>query len=180
MISLLTNKELLQRFTAEIAPYVSIHDADMARAFAKELGVDKEKMYRALVLANLVTIHQKTTIGRLSAFCGAVSAGAGAGAGIAYLLDGSLEAISHTVVNAIATTGGMVCDGAKSSCATKIATAIEAAILGYYMHKADKDLQPDDGIVGETPEHTIANVGRMAKLGMKETNEEIIKIMIGK
>ena len=132
------------------------------------------------VLANLVTIHQKTTIGRLSAFCGAVSAGAGAGAGIAYLLDGSLEAISHTVVNAIATTGGMVCDGAKSSCATKIATAIEAAILGYHMHKAGKDLQPDDGIVGETPEHTIANVGRMAKFGMKETNEEIIKIMIGK
>ena len=148
--------------------------------YAKELGVDKEKMYRALVLANLVTIHQKTTIGRLSAFCGAVSAGAGAGAGIAYLLDGSLEAISHTVVNAIATTGGMVCDGAKSSCATKIASAIEAAILGFYMHKAGKDLQPDDGIVGETPEHTIANVGRMAKFGMKETNEEIIKIMIGK
>ena len=148
--------------------------------YAKELGVDKEKMYRALVLANLVTIHQKTTIGRLSAFCGAVSAGAGAGAGIAYLLDGSLEAISHTVVNAIATTGGMVCDGAKSSCATKIASAIEAAILGYHMHKAGKDLQPDDGIVGETPEHTIANVGRMAKFGMKETNEEIIKIMIGK
>ena len=148
--------------------------------YAKELGVDKEKMYRALVLANLVTIHQKTTIGRLSAFCGAVSAGAGAGAGIAYLLDGSLEAISHTVVNAIATTGGMVCDGAKSSCATKIATAIDAAILGYHMYKAGKDLQPDDGIVGETPEHTIANVGRMAKLGMKETNEEIIKIMIGK
>ena len=148
--------------------------------YAKELGVDKEKMYRALVLANLVTIHQKTTIGRLSAFCGAVSAGAGAGAGIAYLLDGSLEAISHTVVNAIATTGGMVCDGAKSSCATKIAAAIEAAILGFHMHKAGKDLQPDDGIVGETPEHTIANVGRMAKFGMKETNEEIIKIMIGK
>ena len=148
--------------------------------YAKELGVDKEKMYRALVLANLVTIHQKTTIGRLSAFCGAVSAGAGAGAGIAYLLDGSLEAISHTVVNAIATTGGMVCDGAKSSCATKIATAIDAAILGYHMYKAGKDLQPDDGIVGETPEHTIANVGRMAKLGMKETNEEIIKIMISK
>ena len=112
--------------------------------------------------------------------CGAVSAGAGAGAGIAYLLDGSLEAISHTVVNAIATTGGMVCDGAKSSCATKIAMAIDAAILGYHMYKAGKDLQPDDGIVGETAEHTISNVGRMAKLGMKETNEEIIKIMIGK
>ena len=148
--------------------------------YAKELGVDKEKLYRALVLANLVTIHQKTTIGRLSAFCGAVSAGAGAGAGIAYLLSGDLEAISATVVNAIATTGGMVCDGAKSSCATKIASAVEAAILGYHMHVAGKDLQPDDGIVGQTAEVTIANVGRMAKFGMKETNEEIIKIMIGK
>ena len=148
--------------------------------YAKELGVTKEKMFRALVLANLVTIHQKTTIGRLSAFCGAVSAGAGAGAGIAYLLGADLDGISHTVVNAIATTGGMVCDGAKSSCATKIATAVEAGILGYHMHLAGKDLQPDDGIVGETPEKTIANVGRMAKFGMKETNEEIIKIMIGK
>ena len=148
--------------------------------YAKELGVSEEKMFRALVLANLVTIHQKTPIGRLSAFCGAVSAGAGAGAGIAYLLGGDADAIGHTVVNAIATTGGMVCDGAKSSCATKIATAVEAGILGYRMHLAGKDLQPDDGIVGETAEQTIANVGRMAKFGMKETNEEIIKIMIGK
>ena len=136
-------------------------------------------MYRALVLANLVTIHQKTSIGRLSAFCGAVSAGAGAGAGIAYLLGEDLDGISHTVVNAIATTGGMVCDGAKSSCATKIACAVEAAILGYHMHKNGQYLQPEDGIVAECPEQTITNVGRMAKLGMKETNEEIIKIMIG-
>ncbi len=147
--------------------------------YAKELNVDNEKMIRALVLANLVTIHQKTPIGRLSAFCGAVSAGAGAGAGIAYLLGGDIDAISHTVVNAIATTGGMVCDGAKSSCATKIASAVEAGILGYQMHLAGKDFQPDDGIVGDTPEKTIENIGRMAKFGMKETNEEIIKIMIG-
>lgn len=147
--------------------------------YAKELGVSREKMYRALVLANLVTIHQKTSIGRLSAFCGAVSAGAGAGAGIAYLLGEDLDGISHTVVNAIATTGGMVCDGAKSSCATKIAAAVEAAILGYHMHVRGQDLQPDDGIIADTAEQTILNVGRMAKLGMKETNEEIIKIMIG-
>lgn len=147
--------------------------------YSKELGVSKEKMLRALVLANLVTIHQKTSIGRLSAFCGAASAGAGAGAGIAWLLGEDLDGISHTVVNAIATTGGMVCDGAKASCASKIATAVEAAILGYHMHKNGKDLQPEDGIVAECPEQTIANVGRMAKLGMKETNEEIIKIMIG-
>ena len=147
--------------------------------YAKELGVDKETLYRALVLANLVTIHQKTSIGRLSAFCGAVSAGAGAGAGIAWLLGEDLDGISHTVVNAIATTGGMVCDGAKASCATKIANAVEAAILGYHLHKNGQDLQPEDGIVAETAEQTILNVGRMAKLGMKETNEEIIKIMIG-
>ncbi|MBR5252066.1 MAG: serine dehydratase subunit alpha family protein [Oscillospiraceae bacterium] len=147
--------------------------------YAKELGADKEKMYRALVLANLVTIHQKTSIGRLSAFCGAVSAAAGAGAGIAYLLGADLDGIAHTVVNTIATTGGMVCDGAKSSCATKIATALEAAILGYHLHVRGLDLQPEDGIIDHCPEQTILNVGRMAKLGMKETNEEIIKIMIG-
>ena len=148
--------------------------------YAKELNVGKEKMYRALVLANLVTIHQKTPIGRLSAFCGAVSAGAGAGAGIAYLLGGDVNAIGHTVVNAICTTGGMVCDGAKASCASKIATAVEAGIIGYRMHLMGQDLQPDDGIVGDTAEHTIKNVGRLARQGMKETNEEIIRIMIGK
>ena len=148
--------------------------------YAKELGADRETMYRALVLANLVTIHQKTPIGRLSAFCGAVSAGAGAGAGIAYLLGADADAIGHTVVNAIATTGGMICDGAKSSCATKIATAVEAGILGYRMHLLGKDFQPEDGIVAATAEQTINNVGRIARLGMKETNEEIIKIMIGK
>lgn len=148
--------------------------------YAKELGADRETMYRALVLANLVTIHQKTPIGRLSAFCGAVSAGAGAGAGIAYLLGADADAIGHTVVNAIATTGGMICDGAKSSCATKIATAVEAGILGYRMHLLGKDFQPEDGIVAANAEQTINNVGRIARLGMKETNEEIIKIMIGK
>ena len=148
--------------------------------YAKELGVSKEKMYRALVLANLVTIHQKTPIGRLSAFCGAVSAGAGAGAGIAYLLGADVDAIGHTVVNAICTTGGMVCDGAKASCATKIATAVEAGIIGYRMHLLGNDFKADDGIVAETAEKTIKNVGRLARQGMKETNEEIIRIMIGK
>ena len=147
--------------------------------YAKDLGVSDEKLYRALALANLVTIHQKTSIGRLSAFCGAVSAGAGAGAGIAYLLGSDENGISHTVANAIATTGGMFCDGAKASCASKIATAVEAGILGYNMHIRNQDLQPDDGLVGNTPEDTIANVGRMAKVGMQGTNDEIIKIMVG-
>ena len=147
--------------------------------YAKELKASDEKLYRALALANLTTIHQKTSIGRLSAFCGAVSAGAGAGAGIAYLMGTDLDGISHTVANAIATTGGIVCDGAKASCASKIATAVEAGILGYNMHVQNQNFQPDDGLVGETPEETIANIGRLGKEGMKGTNEEIIKIMVG-
>ena len=147
--------------------------------YAKELKVGEDKLFRALAVANLVTIHQKTSIGRLSAFCGAVSAGAGAGAGIAYLLGTDLDGISHTVANAIATTGGMVCDGAKASCASKIATAVEAGIMGYTMHTNNNNFQPDDGLVGQTPEQTIANIGRLGKEGMKSTNEEIIKIMVG-
>ncbi len=147
--------------------------------YAKELNVSEDKLYRALAVANLVTIHQKTSIGRLSAFCGAVSAGAGAGAGIAYLHDADVDAISHTVANAIATTGGIVCDGAKASCASKIASAVEAGILGYNMHVRNMDFQADDGLVGETPEQTIANIGRLAKQGMDATNTEIISIMVG-
>ncbi|MBQ8803108.1 MAG: serine dehydratase subunit alpha family protein [Tyzzerella sp.] len=147
--------------------------------YAKELNVGEEKMYRALALSNLVTIHQKTGIGRLSAFCGAVSAGAGAGAGIAYLKGASLDGISHTVVNALANTGGIVCDGAKASCAAKIASAVEAGILGYNMHLSGNDFLPEDGLVAETPEKTIENIGRLGKEGMKNTNEEIIKMMVG-
>ena len=147
--------------------------------YAKEFGVSEEKLYRALTVANLVTIHQKTSIGRLSAFCGAVSAGAGAGAGIAYLKGADAAGISHTVANAIAITGGIVCDGAKASCAGKIASAVEAGILGYEMHIRNLDFQPEDGLVGSTPEATIANIGRLGKQGMKQTNEEIISIMVG-
>ena len=147
--------------------------------YAKELQVSEDKLFRALAVANLVTIHQKTSIGRLSAFCGAVSAGAGAGAGIAYLLGTDVDGISHTVANAIATTGGMVCDGAKASCASKIATAVEAGLMGYTMQVQNNNFQPDDGLVGQTPEQTIANIGRLGKQGMKQTNEEIIKIMVG-
>ena len=147
--------------------------------YARDYQASDERLYRALTVANLVTIHQKTSIGRLSAFCGAVSAGAGAGAGIAYLQGADLDGISHTVANAIATTGGIVCDGAKASCASKIATAVEAGILGYNMHIRNQNFQPDDGLVGEDPEETIANIGRLGKEGMKHTNEEIIRIMVG-
>ena len=147
--------------------------------YAKELQVSEEKLYRALVLSNLVTIHQKTSIGRLSAFCGAVSAGAGAGAGIGYLLGTDCEGIAHIVVNTLANTSGIVCDGAKSSCAAKIASAVDAGILGFYMHKNGQDFEEGDGLVATHAEQTIGNIGRLGKKGMKRTNEEIIKMMVG-
>ena len=147
--------------------------------YAKELNASEETLYRALVLSNLVTIHQKTSIGRLSAFCGAVSAGAGAGAGIGYLLGTDCDGIAHIVVNTLANTGGIVCDGAKSSCAAKIASAVDAGILGYYMHKDGQDFEEGDGLVADCAEQTIGNIGRLGKKGMKRTNEEIIKMMVG-
>lgn len=147
--------------------------------YAKELGVSEEKLYRALVLSNLVTIHQKTGIGRLSAFCGAVSAGAGAGVGIGYLLGTDCDGAAHIVVNALANTSGIVCDGAKSSCAAKIASAVDAGILGYYMHKNGQDFEEGDGLIADCAEDTIGNIGRLGKKGMKLTNEEIIKMMVG-
>lgn len=146
--------------------------------YAKELGVGEEKMYRALALSNLVAIHQKTGIGRLSAYCGAVSAGAAAGAGIAYLCGGGYEDVIHTVVNALAIVSGIVCDGAKASCAAKIASSVDAGILGYNMYIRGQEFHGGDGIVTKGVEATIRNIGRLGKEGMKETNEEIIKIMI--
>ncbi len=146
--------------------------------YAKELGVDEEKLYRALALSNLVAIHQKTGIGRLSAYCGAVSAGAAAGAGISYLNGGGYKDMTHTVVNALAITSGMICDGAKASCAGKIASSVDAGILGYEMYKHGQQFYGGDGIVTKGIENTIHNVGRLGKDGMKETNKEIIKIMV--
>lgn len=146
--------------------------------YAKELNVDKETMFRALALSNLVAIHQKTGIGRLSAYCGAVSAGAAAGAGIAYLYGGGYEEIAHTVVNALAIVSGMVCDGAKASCAAKIAASVDAGLLGYHMYKHGQQFYGGDGIITKGVENTIHNVGRLGKEGMRETNEEIIKIMV--
>ncbi|MEZ3434969.1 MAG: L-serine ammonia-lyase, iron-sulfur-dependent, subunit alpha [Lachnospiraceae bacterium] len=146
--------------------------------YVKELKCGDEKMYRALTLSNLVAIHQKTGIGRLSAYCGAVSAGAAAGAGIAYLCGGGYEEIIHTVVNALAIVSGIVCDGAKASCAAKIASSVDAGILGYNMYIRGQEFHGGDGIVTRGVEATIRNIGRLGKDGMKETNEEIIKIMI--
>ena len=146
--------------------------------YAKEMGVSEEKMYRALVLSNLLGIHQKTGIGRLSAYCGAINAGAAAGAGIAYLKDGSLRAISHTLVNALAIVSGVVCDGAKASCAGKIAAAVDAGILGYEMYTQDQQIRGGDGIVKKGVEEMIASVGRLGRDGMKETDREILRIML--
>lgn len=147
--------------------------------YAKELKVDDEKLYRALALSNLTSIREKRPIGRLSAFCGAISAGAAAGAGIAYLCGGDYEDVIHTVVNALATVAGISCDGAKASCASKIAAAVDAGILGYNMYKRGQQFYNGDGIVADGVEATLENVGRLGKEGMSGTNETIIKMMIG-
>ena len=147
--------------------------------YAKELNSSKEELYRALVLSNLVAIHEKTGIGTLSAYCGAVSAGAGAGAGIVYLCGGDYQAVIHTVVNALAIVSGIVCDGAKASCAAKIAFSVDAGILGYNMYKNDQEFKGGDGIVMKDVESTIRGIGRLGKDGMRETNEEIIRLMVG-
>lgn len=145
--------------------------------YAKELGVSDEKRYRALLVSNLITIHLKSGIGRLSAYCGAVSAGCASGAGIAYLYGGGVDEVSHTIVNSLAITSGIICDDAKASCAAKIATAIDAGILGYNMYKEGQQFYGGDGIVSKGVENTIKNVGQLAKEGMATTDQEILKIM---
>lgn len=147
--------------------------------YARELESGEEMLYRALILSNLITIHQKTGIGRLSAYCGAVSAGCGAGCGIAFLLGGDFKAIAHTLVNALAIVSGIICDGAKPSCAGKIAAAVDAGILGYDMYQNGQQFRGGDGIISKGVENTITNIGRLGKEGMKETDKEIIRIMTG-
>ena len=147
--------------------------------YARELKKSKDLLYRAVLISNLVALYQKKYIGRLSAFCGAVSAGAAAGAGIAYLLDQSLDTICHTIVNALAITSGLLCDGAKPSCAAKIAASVDAGIMGCMMYKENgSQFYRGEGIVAKNTDETIRGVGHIAKDGMKETNEEIIKLMI--
>jgi L-cysteine desulfidase len=147
--------------------------------FAREMGVSHELLLRALVVSNLTTIHLKTGIGRLSAYCGATSAGCGAGAGICYLHGGKADEIAHTVVNAVAINSGMICDGAKPSCAAKIASAVEAGLLGWQMQVRGEEFFGGDGIVVKGVENTIEAVGRLARDGMRQTDEEIIRLMIG-
>lgn len=145
--------------------------------YARELNVSQEMLYRALVVSNLVTIHLKTGIGRLSAYCGATSAGCGAGAGISYLYGGRYREIAHTIVNAIAIDSGMICDGAKASCAAKIASAVEAGLLGLQMQMHDSQFYGGDGIVVKGVENTIRNVGALASIGMRDTDKTIIRLM---
>lgn len=146
--------------------------------YAQDMGVCREKLLRALVISNLITIHQKTPIGRLSAFCGAVSAGCGAAAGVAWLCDGSYEAVSSTITNTLGMISGTVCDGAKPSCATKIASAVEAGLLGFDLYEKGKGLHGGDGIIKDDVEKTIESVGKLARDGMKETDSEILEIML--
>ena len=145
--------------------------------YAKEYHKSQEELYLALIVSNLCTIHQKTGIGRLSAYCGAVSAGIGAGCGIAYLLGGDYEALCHTMVNGLAIVSGIICDGAKPSCAGKIAASVDAGILGYYMYKNGCEFKDGEGLVLKGVENTIRNIGQLSREGMKETDKEIIKLM---
>ena len=148
--------------------------------YAKALACPKERLYRALVLSNLIAIHEKTGIGRLSAYCGAVSAGCAAGCAIAYLQGADLKAVSHTLVNALAIVSGIICDGAKPSCAAKIASSVEAGILGYHMYQNGQQFRGGDGIVSKGVENTIRNIGMLGHDGMRETDKEIVKIMMQK
>ena len=146
--------------------------------YAREMGTSDELLYRALLVSNLVTVHVKRGIGTLSAYCGAVAAGAGAGCGVAYLHGGKYREIAHTLVNALAIDSGLICDGAKASCAAKIATAVENGLLGFNLFKAGNQFFAGEGIVKKGVENTIESISRLANEGMKETDKEIINIML--
>ena len=146
--------------------------------YARGLKVSDEKLYRALCVSNLITIHLKSSIGTLSAYCGVVSAGAGSACGVAYLLGGGMEEITHTLVNALAIDSGIICDGAKASCAAKIATAVESGLLGLQMYYNGNEFHSGDGIVKKGVENTIKSVSRLAHEGMQETDKAIIRIML--
>ncbi len=146
--------------------------------FAQEKGLSREEILRALALSNLVALFQKSFIGKLSAYCGAVSAACGSAAGIAYLCGDSLEVIEDTVVNTIANVSGMVCDGAKSSCAAKIATAVQAGFLGHEMAIRGHAFRNGEGLVKSDADKTVEVFGRMAREGMRTTDEEILRLMV--
>ena len=149
------------------------------KIYADDMDKNEEELLRALIVSDLITIHQKTGIGTLSAYCGAISAGVGAGAGICYLHGGKFSEIAHTLVNSVAILSGTICDGAKPSCAAKIAMAVEAGIMGFEMWKNGSQFHGGDGIVEKGVENTIKNVGRLARDGMSDTDREIIEIMLG-
>ncbi len=149
-------------------------------AHAKKHKISDEKLYRSLIFANLLAIHQKRFIGKLSAFCGAVSASAASGAGLGYMKDYSFQTICNTLTNTLATSGGMVCDGAKPSCAAKIAVSLNNALIALNMSESGFVFESGEGIVGENIEETIRNIGYMARVGMKTTDEEILNIMLHK
>lgn len=146
--------------------------------YARGMQVSDEKLYRALCVSNLITIHLKNGIGALSAYCGVVSAGAGAACGVAYLLGGRMKEIAHTLVNALAIDSGIICDGAKASCAAKIATAVESGLLGLNMYYNGNEFFAGEGIVKAGVENTIKSVSRLAHEGMRETDKAIIRIML--
>lgn len=146
--------------------------------FAKEYDIEEEKLLRALIVSNLVALEEKKDIGRLSAFCGAISAAIASVGAITYMLGGSIEAVNHTIVNGLAIASGIICDGAKSSCAAKIALALEAGFLGADMYQHNKEFKAGEGIITKGVDETIKNVGRLANKGMKETDKEILDIML--
>jgi len=146
--------------------------------YADELGLSREKLYRALVLSNLVSIHVKRGIGKLSAFCGAVSAAAGSGAAITYMHGGNYEQIAGTIINTLASVSGIVCDGAKPSCAAKIASSVDAAILAHELSMSGQIFVSGDGLVKDDVEKTIQSIQYLAKEGMRETDHAVVRIMI--
>jgi L-cysteine desulfidase len=147
--------------------------------YAKHIGCDDELFYRGLALSNLVSLLQKRYIGDLSAYCGVCCAGCSSVCGIAFIDGYDYETIGHIIINASSTIGGMVCDGAKSSCASKIASAVMTSLTAYEQAKKDRNFKPGEGLIVDDIEKTIANIGRMGREGMKETDEEILKIMLG-
>ena len=146
--------------------------------YAREAGISEERMYRALVLSNLLAVYQKTPIGRLSAYCGVINAGTAAACGIAYLKGGDFNVIAHTLVNSLAISSGVICDGAKASCAAKIALALDNAFLGYRMYENGQQFYGGDGIVKKGVDKMVSGVGRLGREGMRGTDKEILRIML--
>ena len=146
--------------------------------FADEWEVSHEKLCRSLVVSNLIAIHQKYYIGSLSAYCGAVSAACGAGAGITYMYGGTYQEVSLTIINTLGNIGGIVCDGAKPSCAAKIATSVDAALMAFQLSIQNKSFLPGEGIIKDDIEETIKSMGYIGRVGMRATDTEILNVMI--